>query len=71
MDSGGHRDLPGRGDNPIHSEVVLAVGTSLTHQFRSLAWLGLLPTTTLDVEEERPPGTHRQGRAEQLDLDLC
>lgn len=65
VDSDGHLDLPGRGDNTNHSGAVLAVGTSLTHQLCSLAWLGLLPTTTLGVEEERPPGTHGQGRAEQ------
>lgn len=57
VDSNGHCDLAGRGDNTIHSGVVLAVGTSLTNQFCSLAWLGLLLTTTLGVEEERPPGT--------------
>lgn len=66
VDSDGHRDLPGRGDNTSHPGVILAVGTSLTHQFCSLAWLGLVPTTTLGVEQERAPGTHEQGRAEQL-----
>lgn len=66
MHSDGHCDLPGRGDNTGRPGAVLAVGTSLTHQCCSLAWLGLLPTTTLGVEEERPPGTHGQGRAEQL-----
>lgn len=66
VDSDSHYDLPGRGDNTSHSGVILAVGTSLTHQFCPLAWLGFVPTTTIGVEEERPPGTHRQGRAEQL-----
>jgi len=51
---------PGGVVNTSHPAVVLAVGTFLTPWFCSPAWLGLLSPEMLNVEEERPPGTHGQ-----------